>query len=391
MLTLFAAIALGAQRPDFTKDLDTLLTDLKTYGAYVLDDKVDFAMLDKAYRPRLAAATSRDECLPIFESLVGELHDFHASLGVNNQASPRLVPSGTDLFAIWRGNRAFIDQVRMRSLAKEKGVQPGDEVLEVGGEPVRVASAKWFGVRTPGPRGWDWALNSALAGRWNIPRRLRLKRSDRVWEVTLPTARTTSHDKPLSIERLSNGIIVLRPEDSLGENDLLKAVDAAVPEMRKARGIVIDLRNTASGGNTTVARGIMGLFISHRLPYQRHVVEERDTHTVRDWVEYATPRLRQPLQNKLAILVDRWTGSMGEGIACGFDAMHRGTVVGTEMAGLRGAVDSDTLPVSGIRVFFPTERLFHVSGTPRHEWLPPVRVIPGDGDPWMAAALRILR
>jgi C-terminal processing protease CtpA/Prc len=134
----------------------------------------------------------------------------------------------------------------------------------------------------------------------------------------------------------------------------------------------------------------MGLFISRRMPYQRHVVEERDTDTVRDWVEYATPRLTKPVSARLVVLVNRWTGSMGEGIAIGFDAMKRATVVGTAMAGLRGAVDSTTLPVSGLRVFFPTERLFHVNGTPRHEWLPPARVTPGPGDPWMTAAEKVL-
>ncbi len=65
---------------------------------------------------------------------------------------------------------------------------------------------------------------------------------------------------------------------------------------------------------------------------------------------------------------------MGEGIAIGMDGMKRGTVVGTRMAGLNGAIDSITLPDTGIGVNFPTERLFHINGTLREDFVPPVTV-----------------
>ena len=80
---------------------------------------------------------------------------------------------------------------------------------------------------------------------------------------------------------------------------------------------------------------------------------------------------------------------MGEGIAIGFDGMKRGTVVGTPMAGLRGAVDGLDLPHAGFRVFFPTEEVYHVNGTPRHEWLPPVLVRPTKGDAWWEKAVSL--
>ena len=75
---------------------------------------------------------------------------------------------------------------------------------------------------------------------------------------------------------------------------------------------------------------------------------------------------------------------MGEGMAIGFDAMQRAVVVGTPMAHLAGAVSDDKLPRTGVDVAYATEQLFHVNGTPRQDWLPPVFVtIPvGDqGDP----------
>ena len=383
-----------AQKPafpgDYSKDLDELTNNLRSYGAFVRSDGIDVKVLNTHYRSWFASIPDREHLLSALEDLVGELHDFHASLGTNNNASPRLVPSGTDLYAVWKNGHAYIDQVQAGSIAEQAKITAGDEIVRIQDQPVRRGAAAWFGVRTPDERGWTWALNSALAGRWNVKRILTIRHAGTLKNIELETTRKVKRTPLLDMGMRPGRILYLRPEDSLGESALIAEFDKAVPWMRKASGIVLDLRNTPSGGTSSVARGIMGEFISHRLPYQRHKVEEFDTKTVRDWVEYATPRLENPVKAKVVVLVGRWTGSMGEGIAIGFDGMHRGTVVGTPMAGLRGAVDSLDLPVSGIRVNFPTEQVFHINGTPRHLWKPSVSIKFGSKDPWWDAALRIL-
>jgi len=398
VLTLLAALAVCLAPPpkdyradDYRKDLDFLLDSLRDYGAYVKVDKIDLRAMRIAYEPKFASVKDKPELVHLLEEVVGELHDFHASLGTNNDTSPRLVPSGTDIVGHWKGSVAVIDQVKENSLAAKAGVHPGDEVSQINGLSAREESKKWFGVRKPDARGWDWTLNSALAGTWDHPRNLTFLRKGQTITLTLPTAAKDQNKSPLTVEKRDRGVLYLRVENSLGENELVTAFDKAVPQMRSAQGIVLDLRNTPSGGNSNVARGMMGLFIDRRLPFQRHRAEERDTNTVRDWVEYATPRLSKPIKAKLVVLVSRWTSSMGEGIAIGFDAMHRGTVVGTQMAALRGAVDGVNLPKSNIPVRFPTEQVFHINGTPRHEWLPPVKVLPSaTEDAWWVAAKRVL-
>jgi carboxyl-terminal processing protease len=322
--------------------------------------------------------------------VVGELHDFHAGLGTNDNSSPRLVPSGADILAHWEGNRAVVDDVLPGSVAAKAGVRPGSQILKVNQLDAREACQTWLGVRKPDKRAWDWALNSALAGRRDMPRLLVLSDGGKEIKVDLPTAAEVSRKGLLTAEMRDGGILYLRPQNSLGDNGLIAEFDRAVPKMRTARGIVIDLRDTPGGGNSSVARGIMGLFVGKRLPYQRHRVEEPGTNTVRDRVEYVTPRLARPIWAKLVVLVSGWTGSMGEGIAIGFDGLGRARVVGTPMAGLRGAVDGLDLPKSGIPVRFPTEQIFHINGTPRHLWRPPVRVVPDGGDPWWQAAKKIL-
>jgi hypothetical protein len=134
---------------------------------------------------------------------------------------------------------------------------------------------------------------------------------------------------------------------------------------------VIDLRDTASGGVSSVARGIMGRFVRTPMPYQRHeyVAEFRETGIRRIWVEYVAPR--DPLfAGPVVVLAGHWTGSMGEGIAIGLNATRNAPVLGEPMAHLLGALNQLDLPNSKIPVRVPAEKLFHVNGTPREAFVP---------------------
>src|SRR5262249_42149803 len=131
-------------------------------------------------------------------------------------------------------------------------------------------------------------------------------------------------------------------------------------------------------------------------PYQKHASpsEERDTGVRRSWLELVSPRGDFVYTRAVAVLVGRWTGSMGEGLAIGFDATGVGKVVGTPMAGLVGATMRFTLPHTDIGINVPNERLYHVSGTPRESFRPAVlvdvaRAGPGR-DPFVDAAVRML-
>jgi C-terminal processing protease CtpA/Prc len=177
---------------------------------------------------------------------------------------------------------------------------------------------------------------------------------------------------------------------------VVAAFDRALDGLRQTRGLIIDLRNTPSGGNSSVARGILGRFVERELPYQKHVLpaEERATGVRRSWFELVSRRGDYVYARPIAVLVSRWTGSMGEGLAIGFDATTAGTVIGTAMAGLVGATMSVRLPRTGIGINVPTERLYHVNGTPREEFQPAVlvdvaRASPGQ-DPFVEAALQVL-
>jgi len=144
----------------------------------------------------------------------------------------------------------------------------------------------------------------------------------------------------------------------------------------EAKGLILDLRNTINGGNTYVARAIMGRLIERKEPFQIHRFREKydsGPEIWRSWVEYVEPR-GVPFKEAVVVLVNKWTGSMGEGIAIGLDAMQRASIVGGKMAGL--SVEVTFFPFNyqsyGFRV--PTARLYHINGTLREEYYPEYRV-----------------
>ena len=115
----------------------------------------------------------------------------------------------------------------------------------------------------------------------------------------------------------------------------------------------------------------MGRFIHKALPYQQHEFDETAFQTKRQWVEYVTPRKTQ-FKGNVYVMVGHWTGSMGEGMAIGFDGLKRAKIVGTSMAKLLGAVQGFTMTETNIGFQIPTERLYHINGIPREKFIPTI-------------------
>jgi carboxyl-terminal processing protease len=186
----------------------------------------------------------------------------------------------------------------------------------------------------------------------------------------------------------------IRIENSLGETDTVKAFDDALEGLKNAKALVLDLRNTPSGGSTDVGEPLLGRFIRRGSAYQR-VFDPGPgrSYPKGSWLKIVQPRGHY-VSAKLVVLVDHWTGSMGEGIAVGFDALHRASIVGTAMARLRGGTGEFTLPNLKLAVHLPVERLYQVNGAPRETFTPPYHVDLAQArgeDPILERGLEVLR
>jgi C-terminal processing protease CtpA/Prc len=365
--------------PTFAKDFEALWEDLNASYAYFDEKTADWDSVRTCYAEEVDAVTDEVQFLNFLERMLEELYDFHITLNLHNDESPAQVPRLTDCWAEMRDGRPIVTAVRPATPAARAGVRPGMEILAIDGRPLLEALRDRLGRcgARGDPLAIDWALVAMLAGHGTAMRRLTLADGDARLDVELePCPREGGHESLLEHRVLDENVGFVRFHDSLGDNATIAAFDEALEHLGDTAGLILDLRDTPSGGNTTVARGIMGRLVATEAGYQKHELpfEQRDFGVRRTWLELVAPRGPQPYAGPVVVLVDRWTASMGEGLAIGLDGLGRATVVGTPMAGLLGGTRSFTLPDSGIVVRYPGEKLFHVDGTPRSAWVPPVLV-----------------
>ena len=218
----------------------------------------------------------------------------------------------------------------------------------------------------------EWIANKIIAGQYNQPRILTLKlKSKKILKIDIDKIKLLKPKKLLSY-RVDDNIGIIRINNSLGNNNLITIFDKVLDTLISTKGLILDLRNTVDGGNSYVAKGIMSRFIDKELPYQKHQTKEKhgnNPEILRSWIEYVSPRGIQ-YKKPVMVLVGRWTGSMGEGLAIGFDAIKRGRIIGTEMERLGGEIGVVSLKNYNFGVRIPVVKLFHTNGKLREEFIP---------------------
>lgn len=324
-----------------------------------------------------ADAAGRSDLLPVLEELVAALRDNHVSLNTNSSTSPRLAPSGADYAVRPSGEGlAVVTGVRPASSAALAGLMPGDQIVAIDGRPVDDIISAWEAYESEDQQvSRDMsALNQAAAGQRGAPRSVTLKTSEDVSELQLDDPVQRPYHGPVTALILPGEVLYVRFNNSLGESDTVAAFEAAIEDHADTHRWIIDLRDTPSGGGTDVAEPILGRFVDERANYQRFSIADGS------YVDrYVDPRGPWTISGDVIVLVGNWTGSMGEGMAVGFDALGIGDVVGSQMAALRGGIEGLNLP-SGLVLRLPTYDLTHVDGTPRHDWMPPYEQIADNGN-----------
>ena len=376
LLGVAAAGAPAAEADGFREDARSIERLVNDHYAYPERFEGGAMPLSPKLRAEAAAVADKRALLHYAERALAALADHHAITGSSFADSWGLVPSQTDLWVERSGSDYRIGAVRAGSPAEAAGIVPGDRLASIDG----VATAEavrdfWEELGFTGPVSAEragYAARVLAAGRRNRARRLAVATGERVRSLELAHfASLPRPDGPPVVLGEEDGAATLRFADSLGDEATIAAFDAAMARVAGRKRIVIDLTDTPSGGNTVVARAILGWFVDRPTAYQIHSdpSEERRTGIGRRWIEQVLPRAGKRYRGRVALRVGRWTGSMGEGLAIAFDALGA-RVRGDRMAGLLGAIDDYRLEHSGLVIKFPSERLMAVDGTPRELFVP---------------------
>ena len=358
---------------------------------------IDGEAILSAFADRAKAARSDKDFIDTLQLVSHNFADPHFIVGPFDPDDWAIIPTSSDLFGTYDGATFRIGEVRADSDALIKGLRPGMTVLRIDGQTPRAAieeiTGRAFDALSPVQVGF--AFNVALAGHRRRMRSLQVAEGRR--RQTIVLAATSDQAKRIEegalLEVVRHGTLgIIRINNSLGDQALIAQFAQALSTLADTATLLIDLRDTPSGGNTSVARGIMGHFVDHDRPYQTHVIpyESRVLGPTRKFTEYVTPYgARYP--GKVYVAGGHWTGSMGEGMMIGFDAIGA-TTIGTDHAHLLGALSNETIDGSAAKVDLGTEQLFTVTGLAREAYRPqlylPLAERDQTHDPVLAAITR---
>lgn len=357
------------------EDFDELWHTLGERYCYFSEKTTDWQKVRSVYRPLAMAARTEEEFLGVIHDVLAELYDAHTHLSSPPPGAPRW--PGYDMIVERAGDVARIVAVEDGSAPAFVGLRTGDQIVAVDQVPVAAAAAKRMPrcLARPDPAAEWYAWNVAVAGLTERPRVLTIRQAEN--KTTQPASLPVVPKVPeaaVSSMTLDDGFGYVRIR-TFADRAVSADFDSALARLRETRGLVIDVRRNG-GGDTAVARPIMGRFISERKPYAR--MRRRSGSGLGDaWTEYVDPRGPFTYTRPVVVLVDHWSGSMAEGFPMGMRGLGRARIVGTRMAALGAGVFGLRLDRTGVQAQYSAEPVYDIWNAPRTSLRPDVTVDEG--------------
>ena len=391
-----AAVALSTAPPGlanepphdvtYIEDFDELWRTLDERYCFFSEKSTDWNRVRALYRPLAMAADSDVAFTNVVRLVLVELYDAHTHLSDPSDGSPRWPMY--DLMVERVGHSVRIAAVQDGSAASAAKLVIGDTIVTVDGIPIERVARDLMPrcLVRPDPAADAYALNVAVAGRVGQGRRFTIQSVNApARDVLLPVGKQVEVPD-VEYRRLAGGFgyIVIR---SFGDSKVADAFDHALAELQDAPGLIIDVRDNG-GGDTAVAKPIMGRFIAAPKPYA--IMRRREgTGLSAPWTEIVDPNGPFTYTRPVVVLTSHWSGSMAEGFPMGMRGIGRATIVGTPMMGLGAAVFPIRLDRTGIQAQYSGEPVYDTHDRPR--WLMRPDVAVRDGDDILAAGIVTLK
>ena len=374
---------------------------LKQQYAYLDRPEFNVQLLFSEFEVRAIGTTNKQEFADEMQMFLRHFHDPHLNLGPYNENDFSVYPTGSDIRAIYKSNKFFVEDIKSNSAADIAGIRPGAEILTIESVPAKQAIEKVFGKKLEqlSLAQINFGINVSLGGYRNSKRTISLQEHGKIETYHLaPSYDSINAMKkgPTVTYKELDSIAYIRFNNSLGNANTVKDFKQAITALSNTKALIIDLRNTPSGGNTSVAEPILGHFVDSKTAYQLYQIQEagssyKDANMEKAYVYPNKPRYAKPF----VVLAGHWTGSMGEGMTIGLDAIGAVNVIGAPMADLLGGIKTVKLAKSDTWLELGFERLYHVNNTLREDFEPNIMISPADrdvhgNDPALSLAMKVI-
>lgn len=362
--------------------------------------------------PRVARATDEAAYYRELMRFVAALRDGHSNVYVPERLAGRFNARPGIRTRRVEG-RVLVTDIAT-NLPQKAAMHVGDEVIAIDGRPVadyaEAEVAPYQSSSTPQDlevRTYRYAL---LSGAEDRPVVLNLRdRTGRAYTVTLARALSgfAWAPAPEPFRLRADGIAVLDVRQ-LENDSATKALEAHLDALKKAKGLVLDLRG--NGGGST-QHGLAVLSWLQREPIPLPIARYRESTPYRfaggaaartEWrtLKAETYQRARPwvFDGPVVMLVNAGTFSAGEDMAAAFRLARRGTIVGSATGGSTGQPYAFALPGGGRaricvkRDLYPDGTSFVGTGVlPDRSVLPTVTDIRDGRDRAMDLAVDVIR
>ena len=278
----------------YQKDFNEFWNDINDNYAYLKEQNIDWKKVKEIYQPKTEKLSTNSEFIQLLESVLNELYNGHSSLNTNLNSSNRLIPSGQDIYVEKINNKFTITDLRKDFGAEKSGLKVGMEIVKFNGKPIEEQLYKFLPKFTQNHNSkmYQFALDMLFAGTHNTKREISVLDNGTEKKYFPDEFSLTQSTSLLESKIINKNTAYIKINNSLGNNQLILGFDKTLDNFLTYKNLIIDLTETPSGGNTTVARAIMGRFIDKTLPYQKHEFDEQ-YETKRVWTEFVNARKKQ--------------------------------------------------------------------------------------------------
>lgn len=312
------------------------------------------------YLAKVLAAPTTEAYYQVMMQLAPLLQDGHTNIYPPESLHDKLY-ARPPLMTMLVEDKVVVTDVRSPSLARD--IHVGDEILAIGGKPVKAyASAHimpYVSASTPQDRDVRTYGYQLLTGDAKQPLPLRLRGADgKERHVTI--ARSGYRDvqaPPSTAFRLLPGNIAYLRVDTFENDSGVKALEAALPQVLQAAGLIIDVRANG-GGSSNHGYDILSYLDSKPINISKAYVRDataldraRGMALIKWRPEEGSNQFHRPREQRyagpVAVLIGPRSFSAAEDFAVAYQAMQRGALVGAATAGSTGQPLFMELPGGG--------------------------------------------
>ncbi len=345
--------------------LSKLWAEVKfNFANFDLVPDLDWDKLYLAYLPKVRQTKSTDEYYRVLAELVAQLKDGHTNLSPPNELALQwyAVPA---LSTRMIEDRVMVRRVWDPQLVKA-GIQPGLEILEINGMPVKAYAEKFIQpyVAASTPQDAETRLFSYELLRGPVQQALDLTFRTESGETFKKSVSRLNSEQWAALKLPPSPILEFKVlESNVGLLVLNSFNDAKIeaefakilPQLMTTDALIIDVRNNG-GGNSGYGWNILAHLTDK--PFKTSMWRTRMYRpSFRAWgrgeswhqgqASEVAPLLDNPYVKPVVVLISPRTFSAAEDFAVAFDAMKRGTLIGEPTGGSTGQPLNIQLPGGG--------------------------------------------